>query len=366
MDKTLSVFSNFAQLVSPLSTCVETKLFLPLTTDPSSIMIYDTDNNLLPLKYNVEKDNKILVVKNNLKFAGDLLSEDNNTVTIKCNDRAIKIREYDYIERADETMSRISIIIPPSASSISIILNGISSQIVSTGIISDTHLNLISSASISNTTGSTITADLTVVTGDSMKNNQWMGVAKSYMRMAVAEEQQSTGYMKYKLGEKEIRDKDILQLAQYKHTIKKIYQHNFSTRDVLFGYEIEGRGYSPRMPVTLYDSDMLYIGETMLPEIREGDKIITPISHSTLLKLTSSVTHYTKEDKSIRYDFIANITNRDNKKSLLIMNYDIGERKIIATSAADYIYKNNIITWRIDISPEDTTQFNFWLELAGN
>jgi len=377
---------------------------LPKSVKISSILILDSNGNIIPFTYIPETNLSVAltdrstgekveanVIKSDKISKGKILSFDSNNVTLMKDDQIINIREYDYITVGisdDFTRPRLLLNNISQSFTLSYLLSNISWNCIGTALIDNTKnlMYLRLAGIINNNTESDISADTILVSGDVYQNNS--SESSMYKSRAVfaassapisnpqVETSMLEDYKKYKVGNRLIHNKDVSELGTSTFPIIKLYIHNTTDDNIVrFGYRFTAKDFIPSSSINVYsinkDNDIDgYLGSNEIEQSQNGDEIDIILGESTMLQCKSSIiisdvevdndtAHKynlpTIRDKSWHItteDLKVDIINHNTSPSSLVLKHYVGNKKLVDLRCQQYKdRKNGFIEWYFQVPP---------------
>ena len=262
---------------------------LPKSVEVASIVVLGIDGSIIPFSYIPETSMGIAlvdrsngekvdatVIKENITLRGKILSLDSNNVMLMNEGEISNIRKYDRVTvNVNDDYTRPRLIINNDERNggknftVSYLLSSISWNCVGTALIDDNKniMYLRLAGNINNNTESDINADTTLVSGEvyQSRNNQ-NGFAESAQyapRAMMAKSSPMSSdkvatsmledYVKYQVGNRIIRNKDIAELGTWSFPVFKLYIHKTNDDDtVRFGYRFTAPGFIPSCSLNVY------------------------------------------------------------------------------------------------------------------
>ena len=378
---------------------------LPKSVKISSILILDSNGNIIPFSY-IPETNLISaltdrstgekveanVIKSDKISKGKILSFDSNNVTLLKDNQMINIRDYDYINveiSDDYTRPRLLLSNNISQSfTLSYLLSNISWNCIGTALI-DNNKNLMYlrlAGIINNNTESDISADTILVSGDvyqnpisetpTYKSRAVFASASVPMSSPQVETSMLEDYKKYTVGNRLLHTKDVAELGTWTFPIIKLYIHNTNDNNIVrFGYRFTSKDFIPSSSLNVYsinkDNDIdAYLGSNELEQSQNGDEIDIILGESTMLQCKSEIIindvevdndlahkynlpiihdkswHITTENLKVE------IINHNTTPSSLVLKHFVGNKKLVDLRCQQYKdRKNGFIEWYFQVPP---------------
>jgi hypothetical protein len=406
----ISIYSKSGHIVQNVNT---NEVTLPKSADISSILVIDSDGNVIPFTYVpattlglslVDKRTgdkaEVTVLKDGKTTKGKVLSMDEKNITLLIGDDIVVVRKYDnVVVRASEETSRHKILLYENNGTIkkiSYLLSNIRWDCVGTALIDNNtrKMYLRLAGNINNNTGSELSGKVFLISGEvyqSSKSNigvyeNEMAVPRASMKLARAHPLQServTGtsvedYVKYDVGARTLHNQEIAELGIWEIPIVKLYVHKTSDNKVVkFGYRLTAPEFIPECSVNVFsinnekDIDS-YIGSSDIEESQKDDEIDLMLGETTLLKATSTIIlsdveipddvavskyqlkiprkHHDRIWHLITEDLNVEIKNHNLVPGLLVIKHYIGSKRLINISCKSFKHrKNGYLEWYFEI-----------------
>lgn len=259
----------------------------------------------------------VRVTKGETIIEGKIVSLDSNNVIILVKDELVAISKYDMVVvPGSSDSSRPSLTFNDISSSITLtyLLHNISWNCSGTALLDEVNsiLYLRLSGNIINDTEDDITACTTLVSGEVYQNRQEertyneMKISSSMRKSAPMQSEQVPtsrlqDFIKYDVGSRIIRNKDIAELGINAYPITKVYSHDTDRRQFTsFGYIFIAKDFVPACFVNTYsitgdikDSTNSgigsFIGANNIKESQKDDKIYFMLGDTTVVSCFTTV-----------------------------------------------------------------------------
>ena len=418
----LTIYSRSGHIIQKYNPNTKT-ITLPKSVEIASIVVVGSDGSIIPFSYIPETNMGIslvdrssgekvdaTVIKEDKTLKGKILSIDSDNVTLMGAGEISNIREYDRVSVAvtdDYTRPRVIINLGDLVNKInsftlSYLLSSISWNCVGTALI-DKNKNLMYlrlAGNIANNTESDITADTTLVSGDVYqyrRNQDARAESELYSPRAIlakttplsgkqSETNMLEDYMKYQVGNRIIRNKDVAELGVSSFPIIKLYVHRTNDNNtVRFGYRFTAPGFIPSCSLNVYSVDNnktidAYLGSNDVEQSQKNDEIDIILGESTLLQCKSEIIvtdvivsddetarsydlkHPIKNDNNnqwhiITEDLKVEITNHNDTQSSLVLKHYIGDKKLVDMRCQAFKKRDNgFIEWYFQIPPKSSSE----------
>lgn len=422
INSKLTIYSRSGHIVQqyPQGTKLIT---LPKSVEVSSIVAIDGEGKIIPFSYIPETNMGIaltdrstgekvqaVVIKENQNINGKVLSLDSDNVMLMTGNQITNIREYDRITvNINEDLTRPRLVLDQVATKITLsyLLSSLAWTCVGTGLIDDINniMYLRLAGNISNNTESDIQANTTLVSGEvyQYRNSQdvyaesdmmvpratMMAVrAPAPMRSKQVQTAMLEDYVKYQVGNRLVRNRDIAELGTWSFPVIKLYVHQTNDNDkVQFGYRFTAPEYIPSCSLNVYSIDSQknidsYLGSNDIDESQKAEDIDIILGESTLLQCKSLVVvsndiivndeatarkfnlpletfskGYKRRDERdwhiITEDLKVDITNYNtgpSQGSSLVLKHYVGNKYLVETRCQAYKdRKNGFIEWYFQV-----------------
>jgi len=398
----ITIYSRSAHIIEYFPEQTKS-IILPKFVDITSILILDSEGTIVPFSYISEINtnnvigSNVQVIKKEKTIKGKVLSMTQDNITILSNNKIITLRNYDQIivSTSDE-LNQPQLIIPPEyylkELTLSYLINNITWECVGTALIDDNNLYLRLAGNINNNTESDIDADTTLVSGEvyqKQKNHypeSRMILSAAPIKSDKVQTSMSEDFIKYKIGKRIIRNKDIAELGTFTYPITKLYIHKTEENNIVrFGYRFIAKEYIPACSINVFSIDRgidSFLGSNNIGESQRNDEIDIIIGESTLLQCKSLIVisddiTIDNEEKAKQYklsidksqwhviteDITVEITNHIDKKSFLIIKHNIGNKLLLDTKCKTYEKRNNgYLEWYFELLPTTDKQ-NFTCQI---
>jgi hypothetical protein len=406
----LTIYSQSGHLVQRFSP-ETTSITLPKSAEIESIVVIDIEGRIIPFSYlpptsigssltdrQTGEKVDVTVSKNNQNITGKIITIDSDNVTLLQSSQITTIREYDQImvnlsgPNNDITQPRL-IVETTQPFTVSYLVSNIMWNCIGTILIdqklNQMHLRL--AGNINNTTESNISAVTTLVSGEVHQHRQhseakmFMARAPMPMSSPPVNTNRLEDYTRYEIGDRLIRNTNIIELGTFNYPIHKIYVHQTNEKNrVQFGYHFTATEFIPSCSVNVYSmkdgSIDSYLGSNQIPESQSNDEIDLLLGESTILQcksliVVSDVTvkdeatlnklnqamgdiPYIKDDSSkawhiITEDLTVDITNRNPDSVILVIKHLIENKLIINIECQAFKQrKDGFIEWYFQIPPQ--------------
>lgn len=318
LNTKLTIYSRSAHIVQkwPKDT---TSIMLPKSTDISSIVAIDLNGKILPFSYipptdlygslthrNTGEKVSAAVIKNGEIIKGDIVSMDSDNIILTSNNGLINIRHYDQVSistKYNGSRPHLNLDKTTVPLTLSYIVSDISWSCIGTALIDDkAHmLYLRFSGWIINNLESDIQAQVALVSGHVNQGHKTrhMESAMATFSAPMSSPQVNMGlledYVKYDIGQKLIRNQNMVELGTWSFSVDKLYVHNTQDANtVTFGYRFTAPDFIPMSTINVYaiDSEQnidSYLGTQNIDESQKGDDVDLILGQTTLLKCKSTV-----------------------------------------------------------------------------
>jgi hypothetical protein len=254
------------------------------------------------------------VEKGSLIMDGKMVSLDANNVIIIMEGKLVAIHNYDIVSvSGSNDVSQPSLIFTDTTLplTVSYLLSGIEWTCSGTALIDEANLllHLRLTGNITNSTEGDITANTTLVSGEVYQNqikeydqpqmmmraSQSMRKSSSPMYTEPAPTSSLEDFIRYDIGTRIIRNKDIAELRSTQYPIAKIYVHSTDRKRVTcFGYLFKAIDFIPACSVNCYSitpnkSIDAFIGANNIKESQKDDKVKLMLGETSLVKCSTRV-----------------------------------------------------------------------------
>jgi hypothetical protein len=404
-DTNITIYSRSAHIIQKKK-YQDGTIMLPKFVNVSSILLLDEDNNVIPFSYLSEINSntvptdrltgnkvEVQVIKNEKTIKGKILSITQDNVTLLSNNQVINIRKYDQVlmpvaDDLTQPQLLISSEYNNNILTLSYLINNISWECVATALIDEENnmMYLRLAGDITNNTEFDINAETTLVSGDVYQQHSEPTYKESRMLMASAPSNKVSSsmledYVKYNVGERLIRNKDVAELGTISYPINKLYIHKTQDGNVKFGYRLTATEFVPACTINVFsykETIDSFLGSTTIEEKQVNDEVDVMLGESSLLQCNSTVIvsddiTIDNEEKSKKYklsveekqwhvvteDINVEITNHTNKNTFLIIKHYVGNKLLVDIGCEAYKKRNNgYLEWYFDI-PASTNKETF-------
>jgi hypothetical protein len=425
----LTIYSRSAHMVEkhPAGT---TSVTVPKSIILDSIVAIDSNGKVIPFSYVSElntamgltdrvtgKRLEVTVENKDQRFRGEIVSIDGDNVTLIVGGSLVTIHKYSVMHlygSVDSTRPRLvfkdtnsvsSVVGTPQNFTLSYLLFDISWSCAGTALIDETNnmLYLRLMGNINNSTESDITANTTLVSGEVFQPQQSYtyeskAMYKRAMPMAAMAAPMSSDkvpmssledYVKYKVGNRTVRNKDIAELGTTSYPYEKIYVHHTETRDQTnFGYQFMATGFVPACSVNTYSilpnkEVDAFLGASKIKESQKDTEIRLIIGQSTVVKCTTLIEsatakvrdsdvarEYNVDMKALSRSVAWNVLTEDIKIDIhnsnkvnahIIIKHPIYDRKVLRVGCGDQRKgierKGKYVIWHINLKGESEAVF---------
>lgn len=364
---------------------------LPQTVIPSSILLLDEAGQILPFTYHsppTTPTHTITVCKNDHLITGELVTLDDDNVTLIADQKLTVIREYDRIRMEQPVASKsahISLVPPTHPFSLSFLLSELQWKCVGTALI-DTHndnILLRLTGQILNSTQQILEGVVVLVSGQ-LQTGKLPLVNRSeakMMRAAMAapieiEPVAVSDYVRYDVGECQLGSEALAELGLLSLPVTKIYFHGTESGNrVRFGYRCAPQRYLPAASLDIYSIDAQggidsYLGSSSIPESRfrsDLDLILggtTTLQCTTLLERSDSLmknpsTYNLIDGPDQKWHRVTTtvrteVLNFNQNIVLLSIQHQINQDRILKVIGPDYATRTPThLEWIFQIPPGD-------------
>lgn len=382
----LSIYFHHGYLIQHYHHHVS-NIHLIKSVDPSSILVIDSNNKMVPFTYESNIDTKphVEVMKNNNSYHGQLVSMTDTVVTFMVKDDIITLRNYDQIlVKEGERLPVLKLHQPHNHIIVSYILNDISWECTANGLIDNNRLILRLGANIYNNTQRNINADVNLISGQMNSDEKSKGMMVRAVSNVEIPSTMAEEYTKYHLGNKTLLSHDLVEIATFNFPVMKIYVHNTNlSHNVKFGYRFISSEKLPKCRINLFsisqESLDTYLGSDNIDETYKNEDVDLIIGESTLVKCKSHITisnvsildksslnkyklPISKEWTSITENIHVEINNYNSFSVPFILKHFIGNKTILECIDSGKLENQNI-EWNFHV-PSGKSHFNCKLVMA--